>query len=82
MDGDPGVEPELDSFSLTLPLPYRVALVSVLGMRSGSWIFFHLDANCIIGVWAWGANLQYLSRAKIVSSHRIQHPFSFQPFTL
>ena len=33
MDGDPAVEPELDSLSLTLPLPYRVALVAVLGMR-------------------------------------------------
>jgi hypothetical protein len=32
MDGDPSVEPELDSFSLTLPLPYRVALIIVLGM--------------------------------------------------
>ncbi|KAE8444171.1 hypothetical protein EG329_000768 [Mollisiaceae sp. DMI_Dod_QoI] len=32
MDGDPAVEPELDSFSLTLPLPYRVALVVVLGV--------------------------------------------------
>lgn len=32
MDGDPAVEPELDSFSLTLPLPYRVACVVVLGM--------------------------------------------------
>jgi hypothetical protein len=32
MDGDPAVEPELDSFSLTLPLPYRVALVVVLGI--------------------------------------------------
>jgi hypothetical protein len=32
MDGDPAVEPELDSFSLTLPLPYRVALIVVLGM--------------------------------------------------
>jgi len=32
MDGDPRVEPELDSFSLTLPLPYRAALVIVLGM--------------------------------------------------
>jgi hypothetical protein len=32
MDGDPAVEPELDSFSLTLPLPYRVALIVVLGI--------------------------------------------------
>jgi hypothetical protein len=31
MDGDPAVEPELDSFSLTLPLPYRVALIIVAG---------------------------------------------------
>jgi hypothetical protein len=34
MDDDPAVEPELDSFSLTLPLPYRVALVVVLGTFS------------------------------------------------
>jgi len=34
MDGDPAVEPELDSFSLTLPLPYRVALTVVLGISS------------------------------------------------
>ncbi|KAH8602638.1 protein-ER retention protein-like protein [Bisporella sp. PMI_857] len=32
MDGDPAVEPELDSFSRTLPLPYRVALLFVLGV--------------------------------------------------
>lgn len=32
MDGDPAVEPELDSFSLTFPLPYRVAFIVVLGM--------------------------------------------------
>ncbi|CAL3961868.1 hypothetical protein PZA11_000814 [Diplocarpon coronariae] len=32
MDGDPAVEPELDSFSLSLPLPYRVALLVVLGI--------------------------------------------------
>jgi hypothetical protein len=31
MDGDPSVEPELDGFSLYLPLPYRVALIIVLG---------------------------------------------------
>ena len=33
MDGDPAVEPQLDSFSLTFPLPYRVAFIVVLGMR-------------------------------------------------
>lgn len=38
MDGDPAVEPELDGFSRVLPLPYRVALIIVLGMppRLGS----------------------------------------------
>ena len=32
MDGDPAVEPELDSFSRSFPLPYRVAFIVVLGM--------------------------------------------------
>jgi hypothetical protein len=31
MDGDPAVEPELDGFSRLLPLPYRVALIIVMG---------------------------------------------------
>jgi hypothetical protein len=31
MDGDPAVEAQLDGFSLVLPLPYRVALIIVLG---------------------------------------------------
>ena len=31
MDLDPSVEPELDAFSLFLPLPFRVALIIVLG---------------------------------------------------
>jgi len=31
MDGDPLVEPELDSFSRFLPLPYRVAIIFVCG---------------------------------------------------
>ena len=31
MDGDPSVEPEIDGFSRVLPLPYRVALIIVLG---------------------------------------------------
>lgn len=34
MDGDPAIEPELDTFSLILPLPYRIAVILVLGMRS------------------------------------------------
>ncbi|KAI2635340.1 EXS family-domain-containing protein [Xylaria nigripes] len=32
MDGDPAVEPGLDSLSLTLPLPYRVAFIVVLAV--------------------------------------------------
>ena len=32
MDGDPAVESELDSFSLTFPLPYRVAVCIVFGI--------------------------------------------------
>ncbi|KIV91669.1 hypothetical protein, variant [Exophiala mesophila] len=32
MDGDPAVEPEIDSFSRVLPLPYRVAIIVVLGI--------------------------------------------------
>lgn len=47
MDGDPAVEPELDTFSLILPLPYRIAFILVLG------------------VWAWGVNLHYLSILRI-----------------
>ncbi|KAH7062356.1 EXS family-domain-containing protein [Macrophomina phaseolina] len=32
MDGDPHVEPELDSFTRWLPLPYRVAIIIVMGV--------------------------------------------------
>lgn len=31
MDFNPGEEPQLDAFSLTLPLPYRVAIIVVFG---------------------------------------------------
>lgn len=34
MDGDPAVEPEVDTFSLFLPLPYRVAIIIVLGTHA------------------------------------------------
>ncbi|MCJ1366669.1 protein-ER retention protein [Acarospora aff. strigata] len=54
MDGDPAVEPELDRFSLYLPLPYRVAFIIVLG------------------IWAWGLNLHYLSLLKIVRLRSVQ----------
>ncbi|KAK4129297.1 EXS-domain-containing protein [Parathielavia appendiculata] len=32
MDGDPAVEHQLDSFSLTFPLPYRVAFIVILAV--------------------------------------------------
>jgi len=31
-DASPGEEPELDTFCLLLPLPYRLALLTVLGV--------------------------------------------------
>ena len=34
MDEDPAVEPELDAFSLILPLPYRVAIILVTGVMA------------------------------------------------
>ena len=44
MDGDPAVEPELDGFSRVLPLPYRVALIIVLGMSA----IFELPYNPLL----------------------------------
>ncbi|RMD41392.1 hypothetical protein DV735_g3762, partial [Chaetothyriales sp. CBS 134920] len=56
MDGDPAVEAEIDAFSLVLPLPYRVAIIFVLG------------------VWAWGLNLQYLHLIKIDVPALLRYP--------
>lgn len=67
MDGDPAVEPELDAFSLLLPLPYRIAVILVLGMRYPLPTSQCSVANTLLGVWAWGVNLHYLSILKIVS---------------
>jgi len=61
MDGDPAVEPELDAFSLILPLPYRVAFILVLG------------------IWAWGLNLQYLALLKIDVAALIRFPNRVAP---
>lgn len=41
MDGDPAVEPELDSFSRILPLPYRVAIILVAGELKEGHILKH-----------------------------------------
>lgn len=66
MEADPAVEPELDTVSLILPLPYRIAVIFVLGM-----CHYNLKLSCaladgIAGVWAWGLNLHYLNILKIV----------------
>ncbi|PVI04978.1 EXS-domain-containing protein [Periconia macrospinosa] len=61
MDGDPAVEPELDGFSRILPLPYRVALIIVMG------------------IWAWGLNLQYLSLIRIDVPSLIRYPARNSP---
>lgn len=68
MDGDPAVEPELDTFSLILPLPYRVAVILVLGMADLTLplSIFDQPSNSLVGVWAWGLNLHYLAFLKIV----------------
>ncbi|ROW11600.1 hypothetical protein VMCG_01356 [Cytospora schulzeri] len=42
MDGDPAVEPELDSFSLSFPLPYRVAFIVVLAVWGWGTNLHHL----------------------------------------
>jgi hypothetical protein len=44
MDGDPAVDPGLDSFSLTFPLPYRVGFIATLG-EHGNLVFFDYIAH-------------------------------------
>jgi hypothetical protein len=66
MDGDPAVEPELDSFSRILPLPYRVAIILVAGKRDRRVYPQALELKFHVGVWAWGSNLQYLHFVRIV----------------
>jgi hypothetical protein len=56
MDGDPAVEPELDSFSLTLPLPYRVALVVVLGTFT-SWTLDRIVYTDYVQAFGPGASI-------------------------
>ena len=68
MDEDPAVEPELDTFSLILPLPYRIAVIFVLGKCHPCFPDLRCPlTNTLPGVWAWGVNLHYLSILKIVS---------------
>lgn len=66
MEADPAVEPALDTVSLLLPLPYRIAVILVLGMRHRALNHLCALADDIAGVWAWGVNLHYLTILKIV----------------
>ena len=66
MEADPAVEPALDTVSLLLPLPYRIAVIFVLGMRHCDLDRVCALADRIAGVWAWGVNLHYLTILKIV----------------
>ncbi|KAL9092466.1 MAG: hypothetical protein Q9159_000813 [Coniocarpon cinnabarinum] len=59
--GDPAIEPEFDTFSRILPLPFRVATIIVLG------------------VWAWGLNLQYLRFLGIDVPALIRYPARSSP---
>ena len=58
MDGDPAVEPELDTFSLILPLPYRIAVILVLGMADVDGNPYHLQDSADISSRCLGMGLQ------------------------
>lgn len=66
MEANPAVEPALDTVSLLLPLPYRIAVILVLGMRHCDLVHLYALADSTAGVWAWGVNLHYLTILKIV----------------
>ena len=50
MDGDPFVEPELDTLGLFLPLPFRVAIILVLGTPLGHIPWFNLTLSRRLGL--------------------------------
>ncbi|KAF4123472.1 EXS family [Geosmithia morbida] len=69
MDGDPAVEPELDSFSLTFPLPYRVGFLFTLavwgwGLNLHYLYLLKIDVPSLI---------RYPGRTSV---HRVPHHFS------
>ncbi|MCJ1288915.1 protein-ER retention protein [Xylographa carneopallida] len=69
MNGDPAVEPELDTFSLILPLPYRVAVILVLGVWAWA-VNLHYLAILKIDV---AGLIRYSNRATIAgSSHHLR----------
>ena len=75
MDGDPAAASELDSFSLTFPLPYRVAFIVILGMPSLRNPRAHAIADIILAaVWGWGLNLHFLHVRRIDVPSLIRYP--------
>ncbi|ODA78354.1 hypothetical protein RJ55_05735 [Drechmeria coniospora] len=69
MDGDPAVEPQLDSFSLAFPLPFRVGFIVTLAVW-GWGANLHILHFCNIDV---PALIRYPGRA---SPHHAPHHFS------
>ncbi|KAG9257843.1 EXS family-domain-containing protein [Emericellopsis atlantica] len=69
MDGDPAVEPELDSFSLTFPLPYRVGFIVTLAVW-GWGLNLHCLYRCNIDV---PSLIKYPTRT---SPHHVPHHFT------
>lgn len=74
MDGDPAVEPELDSFSLTFPLPYRVGFIVTLGNPPQVSQTPPGNADGYVAVWGWGINLHYLHALKVDVPSLIRYP--------
>jgi hypothetical protein len=64
MDDKSIVGLELDKFSRFLPLPYRVAIIIVLGEYPI--VNFRISLTFQTGIWAWAANLHYLAILRIV----------------
>lgn len=75
MDAATGAVSAIDPFSSWLPLPFRVAILLVLGTDILEQSFVLNEIDGITGIWAWGSNLHYLCLIKIVCS-----PFS-KPYT-
>ncbi|RBR07128.1 uncharacterized protein FIESC28_10806 [Fusarium coffeatum] len=79
MDGDPAVDPGLDSFSLAFPLPYRVGFIATLG-EPGNLIPNVLSiANCQEAVWGWGLNLHCLYSFNVDVPQLIRYPGRASP---
>lgn len=69
MDGDPAVESELDTFSLILPLPYRVAFILVLGVWAWGVNLHYLYLLKIVRIF-----LHFVGRAILKELNRMSSP--------